>query len=251
MAETKTKAFRADEETINRINAWAEQEGLRNADVLPALLNLVELADERKGLAGRSDEIDNFQNLLRQIETAYIASLNLAGNAEERIRSEFADEMASHTQTVIDLQEQVRKEKEAAAAATEERDKALARADADTARTEQAEKRVKELEQSLTNKEKLNAVLSEKASELKEKIAILDADLAEAKQSKKRAEQAERRAEDLRKELERQAEQSKTATEAAYEKGKSDGKQEGWSYFKEQLDAMTAERKELIDKLTK
>lgn len=94
-------------------------------------------------------------------------------------------------------------------------------------------------------------MLSEKVSELKEKIAILDADLAEARQSKEHAEQAERRAEDLRKELERQAEQSKTATEAAYEKGKSDGKQEGWSYFKEQLDAMTAERKELIDKLTK
>ena len=211
---------------------------------------MVNLANEHKGLAGRSDEIDNFQNLLRQIETAYIASLNLANNADERIRSEFAGELASHAQIVSD-QEQVRREKDTTAAATEQLNKTIERADADTARAEQAEKRAKELEQNLIDKEKLNAVLADQVSELKTKISTLDAELSETRHARDDAEQAKRHIEELKKELERQAEQSKVAVAAAYEKGKSDGKQERWSYFKEQLDAINAERKELIDKLTK
>lgn len=120
MAETKTKAFRADEETIESLDAWAEEKGLRNNEVLPALIRAAQMAEERGKLTGRRTEIDNFTSLLSQLEAAYIASLNLASNADERIRNEFAAQLERQDKTISNLQEQLAEAKQQSANAKKE-----------------------------------------------------------------------------------------------------------------------------------
>lgn len=82
MAETKTKAFRADEKTINRINAWMERDGIGNSEALERMADIIDMSEAKGALAGRSTEISNFESLVHQLTTAYTASLQLAQNTE-------------------------------------------------------------------------------------------------------------------------------------------------------------------------
>lgn len=120
MAETKTKAFRADEETIESIDQWAEAQGLRNNEILPALVRIAKMAEEKGKLTGRRTEIENFSSLLSQLESAYVASLNIASNADERIRNEFVVQLEHQGKTIQQLQEQVEDLKQLASIAKKE-----------------------------------------------------------------------------------------------------------------------------------
>lgn len=117
MAETKTKAFRADEKTISRINAWMENNGIGNSEALERMADIIDLSEAKGNLAGRSTEIENFESLVHQLVTAYTASLQLAQNAEARIRDEFAKRLNSQDETIADLQARAKKLTEEASAA--------------------------------------------------------------------------------------------------------------------------------------
>lgn len=108
MAETKSKAFRADEGTIARINAWMEDNGISNGEALARMADIIDLSEAKGNLAGRSTEIANFESLVHQLVTAYTASLQLAQNAEARIRDEFAKKLDSQSDTIADLQKRVK-----------------------------------------------------------------------------------------------------------------------------------------------
>ena len=61
MAETKTKAFRADEKTINRINAWMERDGIGNSEALERMADIIDVSEAKGALAGRSPEISSLR----------------------------------------------------------------------------------------------------------------------------------------------------------------------------------------------
>lgn len=101
---TKAKTFRTEEETANRLDAWMEKNGISNKDALKRMMDIVEGAEAKGALAGRATEVENFQSLVNQLVTAYTASLQLAENAENRIRMEFAKRISSQNDTIADLQ---------------------------------------------------------------------------------------------------------------------------------------------------
>lgn len=125
MAETKTKAFRADEKTINRINAWMERDGIGNSEALERMADIIDMSEAKGALAGRSTEISNFESLVHQLTTAYTASLQLAQNAEARIRDEFAKRLTSQDDTIADLQVRAKGLAEEASAAKDSEANAL------------------------------------------------------------------------------------------------------------------------------
>lgn len=247
MAETRTKAFRADDETIKRVEAWAESEGLRNAEVLPAMLHLIELSQGRESLAGRADEIDNFQNLVNQLTTAYVASLNLATNADERIRAEYAKKLEQQQALIETLQVDTERSRNAALAAIDRKEQAIAQADHERERAAAAEKRNAELENNLVSKDLLNSELNRRVKELE---AIIDASKEELDVARENAE-ALAEAEKVIHHLQGERDQQKAAAANAYEKGKNDGKREAWDYFRAELNKASEERARLIDKLVR
>lgn len=117
MAETKSKAFRADEKTIERINTWMESNGISNGEALERMADIIDMSEAKGQLAGRATEIENFESLVHQLVTSYTASLQLAQNAEARIRDEFAKRMDSQDTTIADLQNRVKTMKDETAAA--------------------------------------------------------------------------------------------------------------------------------------
>ena len=188
MAETKTKAFRADEETIGSLDAWAEEKGLRNNEVLPALIRAAQMAEERGKLTGRSTEIDNFTSLLSQLEAAYIASLNLASNADERIRNEFAAQLERQDKTISNLQEQLAEAKQQSATAKaelaeqKEANNALVAAEAEARKAEaaaqvQVQKSEEQAAKAQNTADELTSLTTTQAKEidrLKQEMASLD-----------------------------------------------------------------------------
>ena len=113
MANDKVFSARADEATIERLNAVAEQSGMKKSDLLPALLEAYESNCVRQALPGRTTEIDNFHSLLSQVERAYTGSLELNVNAENRIREEYEARIISNEEAVQALRSQLAQAKEA------------------------------------------------------------------------------------------------------------------------------------------
>lgn len=125
---TKAKTFRTEGETADRVDAWMEKNGISNRDALKRMMDIVDMSEAKGSLAGRSTEIENFESLTRQLVTAYTASLDLAQNAEARIRDEFAKRIDSQDMTIADLQaraKQLQNEASVAKSLTNEAQQAL------------------------------------------------------------------------------------------------------------------------------
>lgn len=140
--EIKQKLFRADPGTIDALDEWAKAHNVRGTEILPAIRAALDLADRKAKLAGRSGEVDHFASLVRQLTTAYTASLDLAADAENIAKEEVKAELEGLHQQILDQQERITALKADRSAA------ASAQADADAARVA-AEKRISQLTDSL------------------------------------------------------------------------------------------------------
>lgn len=174
MAGTETMGFRTDPETKAKITEWMQKSGVNNSQALGTILSLIQASEAKGALPGRETEIDNFESLLKQIMTAYTASLQLASNAEERIREEFAKKIDSQANTIADLQDKIKKNQEKA---DEEREQARAKADklmtltsdqADTIKGMKEE--IAEAESLKKKVEELNKALADEKENLKNEL---------------------------------------------------------------------------------
>ena len=80
MANDKVLSIRADEETIERLNALADQSGMKKAEILPALISAYEADRVRDAIPERAADLDNMRSLMQQIEHAFVASFEFAAN---------------------------------------------------------------------------------------------------------------------------------------------------------------------------
>ena len=136
MADQKPFSVRADQEVIDKYSEIAEAAGLKKSELLPVLLASYSQTQAKAALPGRGTEIENVESLLNQLKDAYLHSLELNVNAEQRIRQEFETRIASNEQAVASLKQKadaaVAKEQEAKAALdaiTAERDELKIRAE--------------------------------------------------------------------------------------------------------------------------
>lgn len=220
MADQKPFSVRADQEVIDKYSKIAEAAGLKKSELLPVLLASYSQTQAKAALPGRGTEIENVESLLNQLKDAYLHSLELNVNAEQRIRQEFETRIASNEQAVASLKQKadaaVAKEQEAKAALdaiTAERDELKIRAEnADAAIEKLRDESAKQKDQL----EKFNKSLQEQVADMREKIEASKAELeaaaelekqsadlkAKLKAAEDRAEKSEAEADDLHKKLE-------------------------------------------------
>ena len=205
MADQKPFSVRADQEVIDKYSEIAEAAGLKKSELLPVLLASYSQTQAKAALPGRGTEIENVESLLNQLKDAYLHSLELNVNAEQRIRQEFETRIASNEQAVASLKQKadaaVAKEQEAKAALdaiTAERDELKIRAE----NADAAIEKLRDLQEQVTDmREKIEASKAEleAAAELEKQSADLKSNL---KAAEDRAEKSEAEAADLRKKLE-------------------------------------------------
>ena len=235
MADNKVCSIRADEGTINKFKEITEQFP-NGGECLKALITAHEIAQAKATVTGQETNISDFQAHIDSIVRAYIYSLDLTANTEERVREEFRQRIDSQAQTIADLQARLKTAEEHLTAVTAESNERVSKAETDRATAQQtAESLEKELQQTrkeLTQAEKLATVTTDRADSLKAEVESLKARAEKSDEYKSECEQ-------LRKQIE-------TLT-AENEKLKSDTQQSEQNHRKELDTALRLQKAELTE----
>ena len=194
MANDKVLSIRADEETIERLNALADQSGMKKAEILPALISAYEADRVRDAIPERAADLDNMRSLMQQIEHAFVASFEFAANTEARVRLEFQNRIESNEQAIASLKEATAKSKEEASTAKIE---AAAMAEA---RDRLADELSKAQELIQTKTESIDGLKAAKES-MEHRVIELEAKLTEIPDVEKRAKAAEAKVESLKRQM--------------------------------------------------
>ena len=102
MATTQFTA-RLDEQDIELFKQFVQDNNLTTAQAFNSMINLLELDKAKATIASRSKEIEQFQSYANSMIKAFINSLEINENAENRIREEFAKQLDSQLDTIADL----------------------------------------------------------------------------------------------------------------------------------------------------
>lgn len=119
MANDKVLSIRADDDTIERLNAIAEQSGMKKNELLTALMETYEAERIRSSVPEHAADLDNLRSMMKKIENAFVAAYDFAGNAEERVRGEVAKQIDIYEQTIGDLKAKMKAAGEKAAESAE------------------------------------------------------------------------------------------------------------------------------------
>lgn len=161
--KTITKTFRADQETIDKLQTIAEDCGNQGI-ALRHLVELYELEQVRRVLPGSVDMIDAFEKNVDGIKNAFLYALELKTIAEENAKDMVRKQIEVKDQTIADLQSRINESKFEVEHLNAE---LQAQVDQQThllERVELAEKSAQKLEEALIDKEKL-LILQEKQLE--------------------------------------------------------------------------------------
>lgn len=101
--EKKVRSIRADEETYAKFREVCEQMGGQQ-EALNALISSYELETAKSVLSGQADYITDFKSRVDGIVRAYIQSLDMVVNAEERVGEDFKRRIESQAEIIEDLQ---------------------------------------------------------------------------------------------------------------------------------------------------
>lgn len=219
----KTRSIRAEETVLEQFKELSEQ--FPNQSVaLESLLNAYKMQTAKVRVVTRQTEIENFDSHLQALSSAFINSIELAENTEQRIRGEFQQQLESKDKTIMELQS---KEETANVTSTELKKKleeleSEAKAEIATKdetikqlmdKLSNAEMATAKAEQSITDKQLIINSLNEQlttATISAEKIAQAEKQVNDAESSKKKAES---RADDLSRQLEEEKKSHQRDTE--------------------------------------
>lgn len=163
--ETKVKPIRTTEEVIKRFDTLTENFPNQSA-ALEALINAYELQSAKNGIPDRATEIAEYDTHLQAIQRCYLHALDVAQDAESRIRDEFRHKL----ETLDEEKEELRRKLETAKndvayykAQAENATEAIAKA---AAATDNATKHAATLETALTDKQTLIEQLKKQVEQL-------------------------------------------------------------------------------------
>ena len=104
MGEIRQANFRVDTDSADAFRAYCEERGWNQAQGFDHLLQVLELQNARTAVPERALEFDDFDAHLRSIMAAYVHSVSLAEDTEDRVRGEFMRRMESKDETIEKLQ---------------------------------------------------------------------------------------------------------------------------------------------------
>lgn len=199
----RVRSIRATDEIYERFKSLAS-EFSNQSEALSSMVAAWEVQQAKAVITERKTEISDFGSHLQAIQAAFLHSLELNENAENRIRQEFRSMLESKDKTIVDLQARL-EQAEAAARDAESRANdaeaatatAMDKLDAETAARQTAEKTAQAAEAATADKEKIIASLTRQltaAEEASDRIAAAENQaytaLEEAREAKATATQA-------------------------------------------------------------
>ena len=104
--DLKVKSFRISEETTDKFKSVCADFDNQNA-ALAALISAYEIQNAKAVLSTRQTELEDYDVHLQALQRAFLQSLELNTNAEERIRNEFARQLDTKDKTIADYQARI------------------------------------------------------------------------------------------------------------------------------------------------
>lgn len=192
--ELKNRSFRISDETTEKFRQLCG--GFDNQNVaLNALISAYEVQQAKTIITDRQTDINDYDTHLQALQRAFLHSLEVNENAENRIRQEFQHQIDSKNAEISGLRESVKKAEQAEKATKEQAKITVAECDE---RTKQAEKTIDSLHKELDDVRKQSVELSESLTAVKsqvvdkqEIIKNLNQQLTNAKIMTEKAESAE------------------------------------------------------------
>ena len=196
--EVKVRSFRISDSVAEKFKAFCGEFDSQNA-ALDSLITTYEMQNAKSVLMDRKTEIAEFDTHIQAIQSAFLRSLELNENAEQRVKTEFNSLLSSKDETIMQLQaekakamEQTEQYKTSYDKVVQDTDKQLKTIQEKVSENSQAlqnEKERADTEQKAREQaETISAMLSGQIKELQGQLAQLKAQNAELSN---RAEQAE------------------------------------------------------------
>ena len=107
MGEVKQTNFRVDQETADKFRQFCMDAGMNQAQGFDHVMEVLEMDRAKEAVPGRATEIEEFERNIKAVMAAYMNSLEINSNAEERVREQFSAALDSKDKTIQDLQGQV------------------------------------------------------------------------------------------------------------------------------------------------
>lgn len=105
--DVKQASFRLNADDTEKFKTFCDESEMTAAQGFSVLLEMMELDRAGRALPARKTEIENFEQLTKSLVSAFLHSLELNENAENRMREQFAAQLESQTRTITDYQDQV------------------------------------------------------------------------------------------------------------------------------------------------
>lgn len=170
MGEIKQTNFRIDSDTADNFRRFCEEQGLNQAQGFDHIMQVVELNRAKVAAPGRTTEIESFEKSVKDIMSAYLNSLEINANAEDRIKEQFSSALNRKDKVIADLQEKVDNLqilKESAEAAQADAQKAL-----DDAKDHEknALEQMDSAKKTAADQERINTMLTAQLADATEKL---------------------------------------------------------------------------------
>ena len=189
--ETKPKNIRATEETHDRFAQLAEENFPNQGAALEALINAWEIQNAKNAVPEREADITDFDSHIQALQRAFIHSLDIAQNAENRARDELRRKLEMLETDKAELQKKLEEAETREKLARSHWNDAMDKLDQERKRAEAAEKYATALEAEkanttgqLADKQKLIDNLSAQLTEALTKAQMTNNLQAELTQTK-------------------------------------------------------------------
>lgn len=106
--QASPRSFRVTDEVMEKIKQIQADFGLTQDAALRHLIETYEFQQAKEQIPSREKEIDNFQRKAQDLMDAFLFSLQLNEDAEERIRAEFGQKLQLQDQAILDYQDKIK-----------------------------------------------------------------------------------------------------------------------------------------------
>ena len=174
MGEIKQTNFRIDSESADVFRQFCEEQGMNQAQGFDHLIQVLELNRAKAGIEGRLTEITTFEEYIKKIMDAYLTSLQVAQDTEERVREDYKTDISLRDKALADSERKIIDRDEKIAELTDCLKDAQKIAKESMQSAENAEKQAASATQIAEEKGKVNDMLSAKLAEAEDKLAGYD-----------------------------------------------------------------------------
>lgn len=170
MGDIKQTNFRIDSESADVFRQFCEEQGYNQAQGFDHLIQVLELNRAKAGIEGRLTEITTFEEYIKKILDAYLYSLQVAQDTEERIREDYKTDMALRDKAIADYEIKIINRDEKIRTLTEDIQTAHKTEEEAVKNAQNAEKQALSAKEIAAEKGRVNEMLSAKLADAEEKL---------------------------------------------------------------------------------